>query len=108
MASVVAIINWNSGNWLRTCIESLLATAPSAEILVVDNASEDASLELIGAFRKRVNFIRNKVNRGFAAAVNQAFQATSAPYVLVLNPDIRVTPAAVVILEDFMNAHPHT
>jgi len=108
MASVVAIINWNSGNWLRTCIESLLATAPSAEILVVDNASEDASLELIGAFRKRVNFIRNKVNRGFAAAVNQAFQATSTPYVLVLNPDIRVTPGAVVILEDFMNAHPHT
>ena len=106
MSSAVAIINWNSGSWLRTCIESLLATATNAEILVIDNASLDTSLESVDGFRNRVNFVRNSVNRGFAAAINQAFQLTSTSYVLVLNPDIRVMPGAVPVLEDFMNAHP--
>src|SRR5213594_2266484 len=87
MTSTVAIINWNSGRLLRPCVESLLATTTGSEILVVDNASEDASLESVRGFQNRVHFVRNSVNRGFAAAVNQAFHATSSSYVLVLNPD---------------------
>ncbi|MBI4472928.1 MAG: glycosyltransferase family 2 protein [Acidobacteria bacterium] len=106
MSSAAVIVNWNSGNWLRACIESLLRTSTNAEILVVDNASEDASIESVEIFRNRVGFIRNSVNRGFAAAVNQAFDATSSAYVLVLNPDIQVMPGAVQLLEDFMDAHP--
>jgi GT2 family glycosyltransferase len=50
--------------------------------------------------------ISNSVNRGFAAAINQAFEVTGTPYVLVLNPDVRVLPGAVEILENFMDAHP--
>ena len=94
MTSTVAIINWNSGRWLRTCVESLLATTTTAEILVIDNASEDSSLESVEGFRNRVDFIRNSVNRGFAAAVNQAFETTSTSYVLIVNPDLRATPGA--------------
>jgi len=106
MSSTVAIINWNSGRWLRPCIESLLATTTTADILVIDNASEDASLESIAGFRNRLDLVQNSVNRGFAAAVNQAFNATSTPYVLILNPDVRAMPGAVQLLEDFMDAHP--
>jgi GT2 family glycosyltransferase len=106
MTSTVAIINWNSGRLLRPCIESLLATTTGSEILIVDNASEDASLESVQGFQNRVHFVRNSVNRGFAAAVNQAFQATSSSYVLILNPDVRVTPGAVQTLRDFIDAHP--
>jgi GT2 family glycosyltransferase len=105
VSSTVAIINWNSGRWLRTCVESLLAST-EAEILVIDNASQDASLEAAEEFRNRATFVRNDVNRGFAAAVNQAFLSTSKPYVLILNPDIRVTPGAVQMLEDFLDTHP--
>jgi N-acetylglucosaminyl-diphospho-decaprenol L-rhamnosyltransferase len=106
MTSTVAIINWNSGRLLRSCIESLLATTTGSEILVVDNASEDASLESVQGFQNRVHFVRNSVNRGFAAAVNQAFHATSSSYVLILNPDVRVTPGSVQTLRDFIDAHP--
>jgi GT2 family glycosyltransferase len=106
VSSTVAIINWNSGRRLRTCIESLLGTTTKAEILVVDNASDDDSMEMIQGFRNRVNIISNSVNRGFAAAINQAFQTTDTPYVLVLNPDVRVLPGAVSILEEFMSAYP--
>jgi GT2 family glycosyltransferase len=103
--STVAIINWNSDGWLRPCIESLVSTTTS-QILVIDNASEDASIESVQGFRNRVNFMRNSVNRGFAAAVNQAFHATSTPYVLILNPDLRATPGAIRMLEEFLDAHP--
>src|SRR5712692_5584863 len=106
MTSTIAVINWNSGNMLRTCIASLLATTKGAEIIVIDNASTDTSLESAGCFRNRVDFIRNSVNRGFAAAVNQAFQTTSSSYMLILNPDVTVLPGAVQLLEDFMDAHP--
>ena len=106
MTSAVAVINWNSGTLLHTCIDSLLATTKGAEILVVDNASSDNSLEPVAHFRDRVDFIRNSVNRGFAAAVNQAFQSTSSTYVLILNPDVQVPPGAIQLLEEFMDAQP--
>jgi GT2 family glycosyltransferase len=53
-----------------------------------------------------VDVVRNSVNRGFAAAVNQAFQVTSSSYVLILNPDLRAMPGAIRILEEFLDDHP--
>jgi GT2 family glycosyltransferase len=105
MSSTVAVINWNSGPRLRTCIESLIRTTTTAEILVIDNASADESVESVQRYRNRVNFVRNSVNRGFAAAVNQAFHATSTSYVLILNPDLQATPGAIQLLEEFLDAH---
>jgi GT2 family glycosyltransferase len=108
MTSSIAIVNWNSGDFLRICIQSLLATAPASEIIVVDNASTDTSLDALTAFRDRIDIVRNSVNRGFAAAVNQAVAETAAPYVLILNPDVRVMPNAVALLEEFLDTHPKT
>src|SRR5215510_12562700 len=106
MNCTVAIINWNSGRWLRPCVESLLATTTTADILVIDNASEDASFESIEGFRNRLNLVQNTVNRGFAAAVNQAFHVTTTTYVLILNPDVRAMPGAVQLLEEFLDVRP--
>jgi len=106
VTTTVAIINWNSGRWLRPCIESLLATTTTAEILVIDNASEDTSMESVQGFRNRVNFVQNSINRGFAAGVNQAFQTTATSYVLILNPDLTAMAGAIQRLEEFMDDHP--
>jgi GT2 family glycosyltransferase len=106
MSTAIAVINWNSGPLLRGCIESLLATTTNADIVIIDNASTDTSLELAEEFRNRVDVIRNTVNRGFAAAVNQAFQTSSSSYVLVLNPDVAALPGSVQMLKDFMDSHP--
>src|SRR5262245_15943969 len=106
MNSAVAIISWNSGRRLHACVESVLAAAADAKVVVIDNASEDGSLEFVQTFQKRIHLVRNHSNRGFAAAVNQAFGATSTSYVLVLNPDVGVTSGAAEILEGFMDAHP--
>jgi GT2 family glycosyltransferase len=102
----VGIINWNSGHWLKDCIASLLSTTDAAEILVVDNASTDHSLEDAAGFADRVRFVRNESNLGFADGVNKAFASTSSPYVLILNPDIGVRTGVVEGMRRFLDAHP--
>jgi GT2 family glycosyltransferase len=108
MRSTVVVINWNSADLLRTCIESLVATTTDPAILVIDNASRDYSVDFITGFHNRVSLIGNSSNRGFAAAVNQAFEWTTTPYILILNPDVQVLPGAVQLLEEFMDSHPWT
>lgn len=103
MRSSVVIVNWNSGSRLKGCLESLPA---DAETVVVDNASEDDSIEQARAARPATTFIRNSSNRGLSAGLNQGFAATSAPYVLVLNPDITVPATSVDLLERDLDAHP--
>jgi N-acetylglucosaminyl-diphospho-decaprenol L-rhamnosyltransferase len=83
----VVVVNHNAGPYLARCLDSLrLATGDVVtETVVVDN--------------RDVRVIRNPRNRGFARAANQGIAATSAPFVLLLNPDAEVvggTLAAVV------------
>lgn len=106
MTVSAVVVNWNSDKLLRICMESLRATSPDVEVIVVDNASTDSSLSSLGDFHAHVDMIRNSVNRGFAAAVNQGFAAKSTPFVLLLNPDVRVLPGAVALLRDVLSAHP--
>src|SRR5262249_44704841 len=72
---------------------------------VVDNASTDGSLDPLTRLRNQVDIVRNSVNRGFAAAVNQGFAETSTPYVLILNPDVKPMPSAIQILTRFLDSH---
>ena len=104
--TVVAIINWNSGDMLRTCIESIIATTADVKILVIDNGSRDSSIDCVPDFGGRAQLIAHSDNRGFAAAANIAFGWTSTPYILILNPDIQVLPGTIQLLEEFMDEHP--
>jgi GT2 family glycosyltransferase len=94
--SAVLIVNWNSGKRLKHCLESLPATPAT---VVVDNASTDGSLRLAREGQVTATYIENRSNLGLAAAINQGFAETSTPYVLLLNPDIRVPAGAAEILE---------
>jgi GT2 family glycosyltransferase len=102
--AAAVIVNWNSGAWLRQCIESLFPTG--IDIVVVDNASSDDSLAQAGIIAPSLNVIRNNDNRGFAAGVNQGFKETSSPYVLVLNPDVQATGYSVQLLEEVLDRRP--
>jgi GT2 family glycosyltransferase len=102
--TAAAIVNWNSGAFLRRCLASLVSGI--SEIVVVDNASDDNSLDLAAEFEGRVKFIRNPQNLGFAAGVNLGFSTTTAPYVLILNPDVQAVADAVQTLQAFLDAHP--
>lgn len=113
MDIAVGIINWNSGHWLKGCVASVLGASNASEIAVIDNASSDDSLKNlqgmdtdVAGFSDRVKIYRNTTNLGFAAGVNHAFAVTSAPFVLILNPDIGVLPGAVDRLQRVLIDHP--
>lgn len=82
-------------NGLRYTLECLAAVArhtpPPYEILVVDNGSSDGTADRVRRL-PGVRVIRNKTNRGFAAAINQGMKAARGPYLVWLNSDVLVTP----------------
>lgn len=88
----VVLISWNSARWLPASLASLRAQSlrgGTIRLIAVDNASADSSATLLEGERPAV-MIRNGTNRGFAAAANQGIAAGSAPWVLFLNPDVRM------------------
>lgn len=80
----VVVVAYNSAASLGPCLASLDG---AAEIIVVDNASQDHSIEAIRHACPRAQLIRNTTNRGFAAAANQGVRESSCPLILLLNPD---------------------
>lgn len=89
----IVIVNWNTGDVLRECLQSIADGAAGvalARVVVVDNASSDNSLALALTAPLAVQVIRNDVNRGFGAACNQGAASSPADYLLFLNPDTRL------------------
>ncbi|HEX7705296.1 MAG TPA: glycosyltransferase family 2 protein [Thermoanaerobaculia bacterium] len=82
----VVLVTWNSAHYLPRCIEGIRGQShPRIELIVVDNASTDASVALIEPHAARL--IRNESNLGFSVAVNRAIAVASGEWVLVVNPD---------------------
>ena len=77
---VAIIINWNSGQMLKGAVESVLKNDEVDKVFVVDNASSDESLKGVREVDDRVQVLENNSNRGFAGAVNQAFDATNSTF----------------------------
>lgn len=80
----IVIVNWNGGPELVKAVQSAIAFGGNP--IVVDNASTTGSIDGVAAMGG-VTVIRNKSNRGFAAACNRGASAGSAEYVFLLNPD---------------------
>lgn len=79
----IVIVTYNSEVEIGACLEAAQATG--AQIVVVDNASEDGTRDQVTS--RGVRLIANIENRGFAAAANQGIAALNTPFVLLLNPD---------------------
>ncbi|HEX3745517.1 MAG TPA: glycosyltransferase [Bryobacteraceae bacterium] len=79
----IVIVTYNSRAHIGPCLDGAMRSG--AEIVVVDNASTDGTVDEVR--RRNVRLVRNEANRGFAAAVNQGFAALDTTFVLLLNPD---------------------
>ncbi|MGZ0080389.1 glycosyltransferase family 2 protein [Methylomonas sp. YC3] len=93
------IVNFNAGELLKFCVESLLDCSEDVEIIVIDNASEDDSLNALLTI-PGVRVERNSENLGFAAGCNQGIKLASTNNLLFINPDCFVEKHA---LQDLMN-----
>ena len=87
----VVVVNWNAGDQIRRCLESLEANYPA---IVVDNASTDGSCDGIDSM-DNVMLINAGENLGFGKACNLGAMQASSEYVLFLNPDAAVFPGTI-------------
>jgi N-acetylglucosaminyl-diphospho-decaprenol L-rhamnosyltransferase len=104
----VVIVNWNTGEYLRTCLDSIaqsdLTGVAIARVTVVDNASSDDSAQGLEGISLPLEIIENEDNVGFAAACNQGAAGSVADYLLFLNPDTRLFPNTLATVSRFMDS----
>jgi GT2 family glycosyltransferase len=89
----ILILNYNGRKYLKECIDSVLATTyPSFDVIIIDNASKDDSLEFVKKNYPKIKLIEYEENYGFALAYNKAINLADAPYLAILNNDTVVEP----------------
>jgi GT2 family glycosyltransferase len=95
----IGLVTWNSADDLPACVQAIQdQTYSSIELIVVDNASNDASLGCLATAAIFPRIIKNLSNYGFARAHNQAIAVAQGKYYLALNPDVVMEPNYVSIL----------
>jgi N-acetylglucosaminyl-diphospho-decaprenol L-rhamnosyltransferase len=102
------LVNYNAGHELERALRSVAdeMIGHSWQGVVVDNASSDGSAAKVKQFVANVKLLSNQENVGFARGVNQGLAATSAPYVLIMNPDCRLMAGAIAALRAVLDGHP--
>lgn len=106
ISASVVIVNYNSGEYLRRCLESLTLSDAVLEIVLVDNASQDNScvcVETLEPGNHEIKLLCNHANVGFATAVNSGVAQTSSDVVVLLNPDSVVHPDSIRVLTEALN-----
>lgn len=104
----IVIVNWNTCDLLLDCLSSICDPPLNLDFkaIVVDNASNDGSREMVKNRFPEVKLISNTNNPGFAYANNQALKQCSSELVLLLNADTVVKPGAIETLVEFVESHP--
>lgn len=102
----VAIVTHNNANDIENCIAALRSDRANLNVVIVDNASSDRTLELL-QHNSKVRVTANASNTGFAFAVNQAFRkGKDRDYVLLVNPDVVLQPGAIDALLEVAERSP--
>src|SRR5580658_7772536 len=97
----VTIVTYNSGRFIKRCLESVLEQKYSnLEVVVIDNASTDGTVDILEQFADRCRIYYNDENIGFAAAQNQAIMLSRGDWVLTLNPDVLLMPNFIQAMTD--------
>ena len=97
----VVVVSFNSARTLGGCVAPL-AGNDGLNVIVVDNASADRSIDTVSDLA--VEIVALKTNRGFAFGCNRGFETGSAPYVLFLNPDARISSESIARLVEVLAA----
>lgn len=96
MNVLVSIVTWNSAEVIERCIESVFCqTYQQKQVVVVDNASRDTTLEILTRLQNMYGFalIKNDQNKGFCGGHNYSIENFESDYVLLVNPDVVMSPA---------------
>jgi len=104
----ILIVNWNSKDYLRKCLQSVRMTCVgiSLQVIVVDSASYDGCGAMLAGEFPEVEFIQCPENLGFGRSNNLGFQRVRGEYLLLLNPDTELHPGAVARMLEVLNSVP--
>ena len=106
-AASVVVPNWNGRAWLGDCLDSVYGQElDAAEVIVVDNGSDDDSLPYLQAEHPTVRVISLGRNTGFAYAVNRGLEAARCELIAVLNTDVILTPEWLARMVAALARHP--
>ena len=96
----IVIVNWNVKELLTDCLHSIIGNTKdlSYEIIVIDNASTDGSIQYLNEKFPDITLIGNEKNLGFAKANNQGFEKARGKYIFILNPDTLVLSNSLLLL----------
>jgi len=104
----ISLVTWNGEKYLPWLVNSLKdQTFNDWQLLVLDNASTDRSVEIIENSFPEASLIKQKKNIGFAKAHNLIINWSDSDYVLVLNQDVILEPDYLAKLVHFLGKHPH-
>ncbi|MBN2516674.1 MAG: glycosyltransferase family 2 protein [Deltaproteobacteria bacterium] len=103
----VIIVSYRVCDLLESSLRSIYENGfhDAMEVIVIDNASGDGTVEKLSGLFPFVRWIQNDENVGFAPAVNQAVEGASGEFLLLLNPDMRIVSGVLVKLIQFMEGH---
>jgi hypothetical protein len=103
----VIIVTWNSAAVIAECIASVRRELPlnKAEIVVIDNASSDETVELVRSSAPDAHVIVNEFNRGLAAANNQGMVLSGGSTFLICNPDVIFQPGSIGSMIEVLDRH---
>jgi len=105
--ATVVIPNWNGLRWLDGVLGSLeRQTLPAAEVVVVDNGSEDGSRSHLAERWPAARVLALDRNHGFAVAANRGIAASATPYVALVNTDVLLAPDWLERTVTALEAHP--
>jgi N-acetylglucosaminyl-diphospho-decaprenol L-rhamnosyltransferase len=104
----IVIVSYNTADLIVPCLSSLeAAQGVQTEVFIIDNASADGSADTIRGRFPNVHLVANPINRGFAAANNQALTTCRGDFILFLNPDTQVMPDTFKNGLAYMRENPH-
>ena len=90
------VISFSSAGTIAQLLSDLLTVCPNEQVIVIDNASTDRTIDIVKGHFPEVQVVQNERNLGYAKAVNQGVERCSTEYVFILNPDIRIQSSKVI------------
>ncbi|MBI5448686.1 MAG: glycosyltransferase family 2 protein [Gammaproteobacteria bacterium] len=104
----VIIVNFNTGDLIKNCLESVFSQKDiNLEVIVVDNASHDQSVEIMRGYQDKVTLIYNQENVGFGRANNQGVRVAKGRYLFLFNPDaVLEGKMALAQMVEYMQSNP--
>lgn len=104
----IVIISWKMKNLLQICLESIykFTKEPSFELILIDNFSNDGTIEMVEKYFPQIKLIKNNENKGVAPARNQGLKEAKGKFILILDADMELIENSIIKLYNYMLEHP--